>query len=342
MSDTQAMERLKHQSFFKQTWTLLRTTMKEWGEDGGAALAASLSYYAVFSLAPVLVIAVAIAGFFFGREAARGEVVGEIDQFVGAQGAELVEGMLANASEPSASGLAALLGVATLLFGATGVFSSLQSSINHIWDLPTTQGGGIMGFLRTRLISFLLVMGTGAILLASLLVGAAISAASRFAGQLGLELTPIWQWVNYGATFVLLALAFAVIYRALPDTEVAWRDVWPAAIIVSLLFAVLRWGLGIYLANNGTVSTYGAAGSLVILLIWVYLSAQILFLGAEFSQVYSRTLGSRSSERALVQPQITLPAEVRRGSPGLSKALALQAVAASQARRLRSSSTQNR
>ncbi len=285
----------KQFSRMKRIFQLIKLTFQEWGEDNGGSLSAALAYYTIFSLAPLLVIAVAVAGLFFGREAAQGGLVDQIDQVVGQQGGELVESIIVNASAPTKGGLAAALGLLTLLFGATGAFSEMQNSMNHIWDQPRPPKGGIMAWVRNRLVSFLLVMGTGLILLASLLVGAVLAAASQ--ALEGVGISPVaWQAANQLATLVLLTVAFAIIYRALPDTKVAWRDVWPGAILASGLFAIARLVLNFYLANNSTVSAYGAAGSLIVLLIWIYFSAQILFLGAEFSQVYARLFGSRQHE----------------------------------------------
>lgn len=295
----------------KRLLDLAKTTWQEWTEDNGASLSAALAYYTVFSLAPILVIAVAVAGLIFGREAAQGQLVNELRGFVGEDGAGLIQDMLANAAQPASGGLAAALGLLTLLFGATGAFSELQNSMNHIWDQPRPPKGGFMAWVTTRLVSFLLVAGTGLILLASLIVGAVLTAASQALEGAGIS-PAIWQVANYVATFALLTLAFAIIFRTLPDVKVAWRDVWPGAILTSVLFAIARFALGLYLQNNSTVSAYGAAGSLVVLLIWIYFSAQLLFLGAEFTQVYSRLFGSRMHEKGIVLGSKTQPPPSRK------------------------------
>jgi membrane protein len=298
-------------SFSSRLVNLFKLTWQEWSDDNGASLSAALAYYTVFSLAPILVIAVAIAGLIFGRQAAEGELVTQLSGFVGEDGASLIQTMLANAAEPATGGLAAALGLLTLLFGATGAFSEMQNSMNHIWDQPKPAAGGIWAWVKTRAVSFLLVMGTGLILLASLLVGTLLAAAAQALEGAGLS-PAVWRFANYGATFTLLTLAFAVIYRTLPDVRISWRDVWAGAILTSVLFAIARFALGFYLANNGTVSTYGAAGSLVVLLIWIYFSAQLLFLGAEFTQVYSRIFGSRRHEVGVVLGSKTQPPPSRK------------------------------
>lgn len=302
----------------KRLLNLVKTTWTEWSEDNGASLSAALAYYTVFSLAPILVIAVAVAGFIFGREAAQGQLVSQIDQFVGNEGASLVQDILANAARPAVGGIAAAIGLLTLLFGATGAFSELQNSMNHIWDQPRPPKGGLMAWVSTRLVSFLLVMGTGLILLASLLVGALLAAASQLLEGLGIS-PAVWQWANYGATFALLTIAFAIMYRTLPDVKIAWRDVWPGAILTSVLFAIVRFVLGFYLQNNSTVSAYGAAGSLIVLLIWIYFSAQLLLLGAEFTQVYSRLFGSRKYEQGLILGSKTEPPPSRKRVPAAGR-----------------------
>lgn len=290
----------KQRFSLKTIWKLLKLTWEEWTDDNGASLSAALSYYTVFSLAPILVIAVAVAGLFFGEEAARGQLVGQIRGMVGEQGAELTQTMIANASEPAKGTLATILGVLTLLFGATGAFSEMQASLNHIWDLPKRKSSGMWNWISTRFISFTLVLGTGFLLLVSLILSAVFAAMTELFGRVGVDLEVWGQLINFVLSFVLTGVLFALIYRILPDVDIAWRDVWVGAFVTAALFSVGKLLIGIYLGNAGTASTYGAAGSLVVVMLWVYYSAQILFLGAEFTQVYSRMFGSRRDERALV------------------------------------------
>lgn len=305
MHELNAQEREKQGRFsFKKIWTLLKMTWEEWGDDNGTSLAASLAYYTVFSLAPILVIAVAVAGFFFGREAAQGQLVSQVEGLVGEQGGELVQTMVASASQPATGTLAAILGFLTLLFGATGAFSEMQSALNHIWDLPKKKSSGIWNFITTRFISFTLVLGTGFLLLVSLILAAVFAGMTELFGRAGVDMEIWGQSINFVISFGLTALLFALIYRILPDVDIAWRDVWVGATITAALFTIGKLLIGLYLGNAAPGSSYGAAASLVVVMLWVYYSAQILFLGAEFTQVYSRLYGSRQEEAALVmQPK---------------------------------------
>lgn len=284
----------------KVIWKILRMTWTEWGDDNGASLSAALAYYTVFSLAPIMVIVVAMVGLIFGADAARGRIVEQIGGLVGEQGGELVESMIVNASQPAKGALATILGVITLLFGATGAFSEMQASLNHIWDLPKKKAGGILSWVTDRFISFSLVLGTGFLLLVSLILGAAFAAVTEVFGSAGVNMEVYGQLINFAISFALTTLLFALIFRVLPDVEIAWNDVWVGALATSFAFSVGKLLIGLYLGNTSTGSSYGAAGSLVIVMVWVYYSAQILLLGAEFTQVYSRMIGSRRNERALV------------------------------------------
>ena len=281
-------------------WKMLKLTWQEWGDDNGASLSAALAYYTVFSLAPILVIVVAVVGLYYGQDAARGQLVAQIGGLIGDEGADLVESMIVTASEPAKGTIATVLGFLTLLFGATGAFSEMQASLNHIWDLPKRKSTGMINWVTSRFISFTLVLGTGFLLLVSLILGAVFAALTDLFGSAGVNIEIYGQAINFALSFVLTGLLFALIYRILPDIEIAWRDVWVGAMVTSFAFSIGKLAIGIYLGRNSTASAYGAAGSLVIVMIWVYYSAQILFLGAEFTQVYSRLVGSRRGERALV------------------------------------------
>jgi membrane protein len=287
----------------KSLWALLKLTWSEWTADNGTSLAAALAYYAVFSLAPILIIAVAVAGIVFGEEAARGELTDQISGFVGEQGADLTQTMLANANKPSIGSLAGLLGLATLLFGATGAFSQMQKALNEIWNVPRSERSGIWHTVTTRFISFLLVLGVGLLLLVMLILSALISGLTNLLGASGASAQMWGQIINFVASFAITALLFALIYKVLPDVDIAWRDVWVGALVTSVLFTVGKQLIGIYLGRASVASTYGAAGSLVVVMLWVYYSAQILYLGAEITQVYTRMHGSRRHERAMVTAQ---------------------------------------
>ncbi len=276
----------------KDIFPLLKETFQEWQEDKSSRLAAALAYYTVFSLAPLLVIAIAIAGAIFGEEAARGEIVGQIQGLVGNQGAEVIEAAINNANKPDTSSIASLISVVVLFFGASGVFAQLQDALNTIWEVQAKPGRGVKYFIKKRLLSFSAVFGIGFLLLVSLLVSAVLSALSHYLSNILPGGDFIWQIFNFIISFAVITSLFAVIYKYLPDVKIKWGDVWTGAIITSLLFTIGKFALGLYLGRGSFGSTYGAAGSLIVLLAWVYYSAQILFFGAEFTQVYARRFGS--------------------------------------------------
>ncbi len=272
---------------------LLKQTFNDWNEDKAPRLAAALAYYTAFSLAPLLVIAIAIAGLVFGEEAARGQIVGQIGGLVGPEGAEAIESMVVGASKPASGIIASIIGVGTLLFGAAGLFGQLKDALNTIWEVQPKPGQGIMATIKQNFFSFTMVLGTGFLLLVSLVVSAVLSGVvGYFQGVLpGVD----WLWlvVNFLVGFAVTTAIFALIFKFVPDVEIAWGDVWLGAAATSLLFSIGRIALGWYLGNGSFSSSYGAAASLVVVLLWVYYSAQILFFGAEFTQVYARTHGSR-------------------------------------------------
>ncbi|MBD2306837.1 YihY/virulence factor BrkB family protein [Chroococcidiopsis sp. FACHB-1243] len=273
--------------------SLLRETFTEWNEDKASRLAAALAYYTVFSLAPMLIIAIAIAGAVFGEEAARGEIVTQIQGLVGRDGAKFIETAIEGASKPQAGTIASLISIAVLLFGASGLFAQLQDSLNTIWEVQPKPGRGLIGILRDRFLSFTMVLGVGFLLLVSLVLSAGLSGLVNFLGSLLPGIGALLQLANFVLSFAVTTLLFGLIYKVLPDVKIAWSDVWSGAIVTSLLFSIGRFALGLYLGNSSFGSTYGAAGSVVIILVWVYYAAQILFFGAEFTQVYARRYGSR-------------------------------------------------
>lgn len=247
-------------------------------------MGAALAYYTVFSLAPLVLIAIAIAGLVFDKEAARTKVTAELRTSLGDDVAAAIEKTLTSASTPTGISAASIIGVVVLLFAATGVFVQLQSAVNRIWDVETKSAGGVWGFIRTRLLSFAMVFGIGFLLLVSLIVSAAISATSSYIapGQ-----TAVYQVLNQLISFGFITILFALIFKYLPDCRVAWNDVWVGAALTALLFTVGKYLIGLYLAKGGVASAYGAAGSLVIILVWVYYASQILLFGAQFTQVYA-------------------------------------------------------
>jgi membrane protein len=268
-------------------WTVLKRALAGWWGDNVPRLGASLSFYTLFALAPVLVVAIAIAGLAFGPEAVRGEIVGQVRGLVGEEGGRAVQAMLEGASKRSESRLATVLGLLTFFIGATGAFLELQTALNGIWRVKPKEGGHwLKELVMQRLVSFGLVIGVGFLLLVSLLVSAALSALHRYMGLTFPGLAEVWQAVNVLVSFGVITLLFAMIYRVLPDVQLAWRDVWLGAVVTAGLFSVGKFLIGLYLGTSSLASTYGAAGSVVVLLLWVYYSSQIVLLGAEFTRAW--------------------------------------------------------
>ncbi|WGV23346.1 YihY/virulence factor BrkB family protein [Halotia branconii] len=276
----------------KAFWQLLQETFKEWSEDKASRLAAALAYYTIFSIAPLLIIVIAIAGVVFGEEAARGEIVNQIQGLVGQDGAEFIETAIQNASQPKTGTIASIISVVLLLIGATGLFSELQDSLNTIWEVKPKPGQGIINIIRTRFLSFTMILGIGFLLLVSLVVSAGLSAVVTYFSNLLPGADFIWQIFNFVLSFAITTALFGLIFKVLPDVKITWNDVVIGAVITSFLFTIGRFVLGQYLGNATFGSTYGAAGSLVVILAWVNYAAQILFFGAEFTQVYARKYGS--------------------------------------------------
>lgn len=274
---------------------LLKQAASEWNDDNAPTFAASLSYYTLFSVAPMLVIAVSVAGMVFGEDAARGQIQAQLTELMGSTGAQMIGQMMISARQPGTGLVATALGLVVLVFGATGVFVQLQDALNHIWDVKPRPRNGVINFLRTRVLSFAMVLGIGFLLLVSLVVSAVLAAVGAwFAHLVPAGWAVLWQAVNFGVSFAVITVLFALMYKLLPDTHVAWRDVWLGAAVTSLFFTLGKLGIGLYLGRSSVASSYGAAGSLAVVLVWVYYSAQILFFGAEFTQVYARQHGSRS------------------------------------------------
>lgn len=274
-----------------EIWETVKETVNDWLDDGAMSLAAALAYYSLLSLAPLLVISVAVAGLFFGQDAARGQVAGELGGVVGAQAAQGIQSVLASAQSPASGVLSTIVGVVTLFIGASGVFGELQTSLNSIWEVKRKPGRGIWGEVKDRFWSFTMVLGVAFLLLVSLLLNSILSAlGARFSQLLpGGEL--VWQGLNALLSFAVITGLFALIFKYVPDAEVRWRDVWLGAAVTALLFTIGKLLLGLYLGKAAIGSSYGAAGSLIALVVWVYYAAQILLLGAEFTQVQARRSG---------------------------------------------------
>jgi membrane protein len=271
---------------------LLKETFAEWNKDKASRLAAALAYYTIFSIAPLLMIAIAVAGAVFGEEAARGEIVAQIEGLVGEAGAKVVQTALANVNQTGTGIVGTFIGIATLLLGATGIFGEMQDALNTIWEVAPKPGQGIWALLRRRLISFSMVLGIGFLLLLSLFLSTALAAFSSFMNSWLPGLATGLSILNFLISFSLMTLLFAMIYVVLPDVKIAWKDVLVGAATTAFLFTIGRTLLSIYLGSAAISSTFGAASSLAVLLVWIYYSAQVFFLGAEFTQVYARKYGS--------------------------------------------------
>jgi membrane protein len=292
----------------KDVVKILKETVAEWSEDNVPLLAAALAYYTVFSLAPLLLIAIAIAGAVFGEEAAKGEMIGQIQGLVGAQGAEAIQTMIANANKPGSGGtIATITGVVFLLFGASGVFGQLQAALNTIWEVKPKPGQGIGSFLQSRFLSFAMVLVIGFLLLVSLVLSAFLAGISHLFGNFVPDLVIVGQILNFVISFGVITVLIAAIYKFLPDVRVPWRNLWVGAGVTALLFNIGKFLLGLYLGNSTIGSAYGAAGSFVVVLTWVFYSAQILLFGAEFTQVYSKYRGTpiEPSKHAIRVPKVS-------------------------------------
>ena len=274
-------------------WTLLKEAFEKWSADKAPRLGAALSYYTVFSLVPLLVLAISIAGLVFGTEAAQQAIMAQIESLVGPQSAAAIKQMLEIAQRPSSGALASAIAVVTLLLGASGVFAQLQDALNTVWSVEPKAGRGLWGTIKDRLFSLMAVLGTGFLLLVSLVLSAALAAFGKmFQGRLpGHE--GLLHLADLAISFGVITLLFAMMFKLLPDAKIAWRDVWIGAGLTSVLFTVGKFAIGMYLGKADVGSAYGAAGSLVILLVWVYYSSQILLYGAEFTSVYANRYGSR-------------------------------------------------
>jgi membrane protein len=273
---------------------VLRRAFAGWWNDNVPRLGASLAYYTLFSLAPVLVVAIAIGGLIFGPEAVRGEIVGQIKGLIGREGAEAVQAMLEGAARPSSGIAATAAGIVTFFLGATGAFLELQTALNTIWRVkPKADESFFQALVVQRLISFGLVVAMGFLLVTSLLVSAALAAVHTYMGNAFPGVGVLWEALNVVVSLGVITLLFAMIYKVLPDVRLVWTDVWIGALVTAGLFNIGKLLIGMYLGTAGVASTYGAAGSVIVILIWVYYSAQIILLGAEFTREYVATFGRR-------------------------------------------------
>lgn len=279
-----------------QIWELAKTSVSAWIDDFAPSMGAALAFYTLFSLAPMLIISIAVAGFFFGAEAARGEIFGQLRELLGDEGAAAIQELLKNANEPTEGVVATLVGVVMLVIGATTVFAELQSDLDRIWRSPAVKNStGIWLLIRTRLLSFGMVLGMGFLILVSLILSALVAALGKWWGGYFGGWETLLQVVNFVVSFALISVSFAAIYKFMPRIKIAWRDVWIGALVTALLFSIGKFLIGLYIGKSGVASSFGAAGSLVVVMLWVYFSTQIFLLGAEFTWVYAHRHGSKAN-----------------------------------------------
>jgi membrane protein len=277
-------------------WNLLKSTVSESLQDNIQRMSAALAYYTIFSLAPLLVIAISIAGLVFGQEAARGQILGELRQLIGVDSAQAVQGMIASAHKPVHSVLASIIGGLTLLIGATGAFSEVYDALNNIWGAREDTGGGAWTLIRARFLSFELILVVGFLLTVSLVVSAALSGIAKYANEFLPIPAAVLQTVDIVFSVVVITVLFALIFKVLPELHIAWGDVWVGAALTAILFTLGKSLIGFVIGKSIAASSYGAAGSLIIVVAWIYYSALILYFGAEFTQVYACAYGSRTGQ----------------------------------------------
>ena len=270
---------------------LVRETFNEWNNDNAAQLAAAIAYYTIFSIPPLLIIALAIAGYFFNADTAQNQLIAQLGGIIGPQTADFVKSLLVNSTPSSNSLIASTISIVVLLAGASGIFLQIQNALNTIWGVPKKQTRRIWLTIKNRMLSFLMVLAIGFLLLFFLILNTIISGWIGYLNGSS-QNTLLPQVINFLFLFLIMTLFIAMIYRLVPDKEITWTDVWLGAAVTALLFLLGRYAIGFYLTISRSGSTFGAAGSLIVLLIWIYYSAQIFLLGAEFTQVYAKKFGS--------------------------------------------------
>jgi membrane protein len=272
---------------------LLKTAYSEWSKDKAPRMGAALAYYTIFSLAPLLIIAVAIAGLAFGMQAAQGEIAGQIQGLVGRDGAKAIQAMIQSAHKPAHGLIGSMIGVFALFLGASGVFCEMQDALNSIWRVNPAGEPAIRSLIKARFLSFGMVLGIGFLLLVSLLISALLAAATKYLGGMLPIPAVLFESLDFLLSLFFITVLFAMIFKLLPNAKIAWSDVWIGAALTSLLFTAGKFVIGFYIGKSLSASAYGAAGSLVVVVAWIYYSALLLYFGAEFTRVYARTLGSQ-------------------------------------------------
>ena len=286
---------------------MLKESLSAWFDHRAGSKSAALAFYTLFSMTPILLLAIALAGYVFGADAAQGAIVGQVQGLVGPNGAQAIQALLAAARDPASGLLATLIASVLLLIGATSVFAELKSSLDEVWEIDRSSQSSFGELLRTRVLSFGLVLVLAFLLLVSLVVSAALAMLEpllkQFAGGMlsnSVLLLATLSMLSSVVSFAVIACMFAVIYKTLPQAQLSWRDVWIGAVFTAALFNLGKYAIGLYLGNSGVASGFGAAGSLIAVLLWVYYSAQIFFLGAEFTRQYALCFGSLQHERSRV------------------------------------------
>jgi len=282
-------EAMKELSFMKSVWPLLKQTCTAWSQDKVSRLAAALAYYTIFSIAPLLIIAIAVVGFFLGERAARGEIHDQLKEMLGDGPSAFVQDMVKNAGHRSAGTAATVISLALILYAASSLFTALQDSLNDIFKVTIKPGRTVLALIRDRVLSFVMVLVIAAVLLVAMALSAAVASLS---GPLGGFPPVVMQWLNVLASVAVFTLLFAMIFKFLPDIRIRWRDAALGAFVTAVGFTVGKWAVGLYLARATTLSIYGAAGSLVLIVIFVYYSMQILLLGAEFTKAFAHQHGT--------------------------------------------------
>ena len=274
-------------------WRLVKSATASWVDDYAPSMGAALAYYTLFSIAPLLLIVISVAGLIFGQDAARGEIFGQLQGLMGAESALAIQALLSSVSHPAKSLVATLVGIVFVVIGATTVFSELQDAMDRMWRAPARKKtSGIVALLRSRLLAFGVILGIGFLLIVSLVLSAALAALGKWWAPLFGGWQTLAETINFLLSFIFITVAFAMIYKVMPRVRVWWSDVWIGALVTALLFSIGKFLIGLYIGKTGVASGFGAAGSLVVVLIWVYYSAQIFLLGAEFTWVYAHTFGS--------------------------------------------------
>lgn len=276
----------------KEYWNFVYEVFEKWGDDKAPKLGAALAYYTVFSLAPLLVIVISVAGLIFGKSAAQGQVVSEMESLIGREAAVLIQTAIINQNESGAGIIAIIIGSVTLIITATATFIELQDSLNIIWRVQIKPGRVIMEFIRVRMVSFAMIIAIGFLLLVSLLITAAISALITFLSEIITFPSILLRLLDLSISLSIIFLLFSLIFKVLPDVKLSWKDVRVGAIVTTILFVIGKYLIGLYLGSSAVGSTFGAAGALALVLVWIYYSSQILFLGAEFTYFYTVKFGS--------------------------------------------------